>query len=77
MLFIDDVNMPRRVNLAPNLQSSAAAARQAEPTLPARRRGKSRFCGGGGFYDKKHTWSSIEDLVMIAACAPPGSGRNK
>lgn len=35
------------------------------------------YAGGCGLYDrKKHTWTDIVDLTMVAACGPPGGGRN-
>lgn len=31
----------------------------------------------GGFYDReKLFWKEIKDVIITAACAPPGGGRN-
>ena len=79
VIFVDDVNMPRRdpfgaqppVELLRQVIDTSEHFRPGGGTNPA-------FAGGGGFYDrKKHTWNSIENLVLVSACAPPGGGRNQ
>jgi len=76
--FVDDVNMPRRDEYGS--QPAVELLRQVLDTLQHFRPGGAAspaFAGGGGFYDRKmFTWSNIENLVMISACAPPGGGRN-
>jgi hypothetical protein len=35
------------------------------------------LAGGGGFYDRRLlSWTNIENALVVAACAPPGGGRN-
>lgn len=78
ILFVDDVNMPKletygaqppiellRFALIPNQfhKYSAFFFRQ--------------FLDYGGLYDReKLFWKDIRDVVISAACAPPGGGRN-
>jgi dynein heavy chain len=78
VLFVDDVNMPRRDLFGS--QPPVELLRQVlDTSLHFRPGGAANppFAGGGGFYTrKKYTWNSVENLVIIAACAPPGGGRN-
>ncbi|KAG8234154.1 hypothetical protein J437_LFUL014944 [Ladona fulva] len=61
IIFIDDVNMP-------TLDTYGA-----QPAIELLR----QFLDFGGMFDReKLFWKSIVDVVLTAACAPPGGGRN-
>ncbi|KAL7754338.1 hypothetical protein RI367_000319 [Sorochytrium milnesiophthora] len=61
VVFIDDLNMPK-----PDTYG-------AQPPIELLR----QFLDFGGFYDReKLFWKTIEDISLVAACAPPGGGRN-
>ena len=62
VFFVDDINMPR-------LETYGAS-----PPLELLR----QVISHGGFYDRKKVslFKHIEDLVIIAACGPPGGGKN-
>uniref|UniRef100_A0A8C5PZV6 AAA+ ATPase domain-containing protein n=1 Tax=Leptobrachium leishanense TaxID=445787 RepID=A0A8C5PZV6_9ANUR len=61
-VFIDDLNMPNPEQYG------------AQPPLELIR----QFLELGGFYDTKAlTWKDVQDVSLIAACAPPGGGRNE
>jgi len=76
--FVDDVNMPRRDQFGS--QPPVELLRQVIDTVRHFRPGgwaNPSYAGGGGFYDRKlHTWSNIQNLVLLSACGPPGGGRN-
>eukprot|EP00899_Mesostigma_viride_P007437 jgi/Mesvir1/16695/Mv15092-RA.1 len=60
-IFIDDINMPARETYG------------AQPPIELLR----QFQDFRGFYDRKKLfWKEIEDVTLVAACAPPGGGRN-
>ncbi|XP_068088957.1 dynein axonemal heavy chain 14 isoform X3 [Hyperolius riggenbachi] len=60
-VFMDDLNMPNPEQYG------------AQPPLELIR----QFLELGGFYDTKSlAWKTIQDVSLIAACAPPGGGRN-
>ncbi|EEZ99537.1 Dynein heavy chain, cytoplasmic-like Protein [Tribolium castaneum] len=61
LLFVDDVNMPK-------LETYGA-----QPPIELLR----QFLTYGGLYDReKLFWKEIRDVIVSAACAPPGGGRN-
>lgn len=61
LLFVDDVNMPK-------LETYGA-----QPPIELLR----QFLTYGGLYDReKLFWKDIRDVIVSAACAPPGGGRN-
>ncbi|OCT79469.1 dynein heavy chain 14, axonemal [Xenopus laevis] len=61
-VFIDDLNMPIPEQYG------------AQPPLEFLR----QFLDLGGFYDTQTlTWKNVRDLSLLAACAPPGGGRNE
>ncbi|XP_063775070.1 dynein axonemal heavy chain 14 isoform X3 [Pseudophryne corroboree] len=61
-VFIDDLNMPNPEPYG------------AQPPLELIR----QFLELGGFYDTKTlTWKNIQDVSLVAACAPPGGGRHE
>eukprot|EP01059_Diplonema_ambulator_P016445 TRINITY_DN279_c0_g3_i1.p1 TRINITY_DN279_c0_g3~~TRINITY_DN279_c0_g3_i1.p1 ORF type:complete len:4125 (+),score=1634.24 TRINITY_DN279_c0_g3_i1:116-12490(+) len=62
VFFVDDINMPK-------LEEYGAS-----PPIELLRQVLSH----GGFYDRKKVslFKHIEDLVVIAACGPPGGGKN-
>ena len=61
VMFVDDVNMP-------TLETYGAA-----PPVELLR----QFLDQGGFYDRqKLFWKAVSDVVEVAACGPPGGGRN-
>ncbi|XP_053163841.1 dynein axonemal heavy chain 14 isoform X5 [Hemicordylus capensis] len=61
LLFIDDLNVPIPEEYG------------AQPPLELIR----QFLGLGGFYDTRHiVWKSIEDIALIATCAPLSEGAN-
>jgi dynein heavy chain len=60
VLFVDDLNLPEK-------ELSGA-----QPPLELLR----QLQDAHGFYDrKKRTWKEVEGLTMVAACGPPGGGR--
>ncbi|KAG8443822.1 hypothetical protein GDO86_009129 [Hymenochirus boettgeri] len=60
-VFIDDLNMPIPEQYG------------AQPPLEFIR----QFLEMGGFYDTQTlSWKIVRDVVLVAACAPPGGGRN-
>eukprot|EP01012_Entosiphon_sulcatum_P032728 TRINITY_DN4157_c0_g3_i1.p1 TRINITY_DN4157_c0_g3~~TRINITY_DN4157_c0_g3_i1.p1 ORF type:complete len:4135 (-),score=940.22 TRINITY_DN4157_c0_g3_i1:62-12466(-) len=62
LFFIDDINMP------------ALEEYGASPPLELLR----QVLDQGGFYDrKKILWRDVADLSVIAACGPPGGGKNE
>ncbi|KAJ3105519.1 Dynein heavy chain 6, axonemal [Phlyctochytrium planicorne] len=61
VLFIDDLNMPK-------LDSYGS-----QPPIELLR----QYLDFGGFYDReKLFWKVIQDVEIVASCAPPGGGRN-
>lgn len=61
ILFVDDLNMP-----APEMYG-------AQPPLELLR----QFLELSGFYHtEKNAWKEISDVTVVAACGPPGGGRN-
>lgn len=61
IIFVDDVNMPK-------LETYGA-----QPPIELLR----QFLDYGGLYDReKLFWKQIWDVILMAACAPPGGGRN-
>ena len=62
IFFVDDVNMPR-----PDTYG-------AQPVIELLR----QYMDFGGLYDREHLfWKVIQDVIIVAACAPPGGGRNQ
>ncbi|TPX36228.1 hypothetical protein SmJEL517_g01545 [Synchytrium microbalum] len=62
IFFVDDVNMPR-----PDTYG-------AQPVIELLR----QYLDFGGMYDReKLFWKVIQDVIVVAACAPPGGGRNQ
>ena len=63
IFFVDDINMPK-------LEIYGAS-----PPIELLR----QVISHGGFYDRKKVslFKYIEDLVIIAACGPPGGGKNQ
>lgn len=62
VLFVDDINMP------------ALEKYGAQPPNELLR----QIIDQGGFYDlKKFMFMEVSDCVFVAACAPPGGGRNQ
>jgi len=60
-LFVDDVNMPLPEKWG------------AQPPIELLR----QLLDMGGFYDRKKLfWKELVDITTVAACAPPGGGRN-
>lgn len=76
--FVDDVNMPQREIYG--AQPPIEMLRQTIDRVAHFRPGQGKnppYAGGCGFYDRKrHFWSDIVDFVLLAACGPPGGGRN-
>ncbi|KAM3182197.1 hypothetical protein ACTXT7_012865 [Hymenolepis weldensis] len=61
VLFVDDLNMPKVDTFG------------SQPPIELLR----QFQDFGGFYDRdKLTWIEVEDVILAAACGPPGGGRN-
>jgi dynein heavy chain, axonemal len=61
MFFVDDVNMPKMDRYG------------SQPPIELLR----QFIDFKGFYDRdKMYWKDVQDVVIAAACAPPGGGRN-
>ena len=61
VLFIDDLNMPKLDRYG------------SQPPNELLR----QYLDFSGFYDReKLTWKVVQDIQLIAACAPPGGGRN-
>lgn len=62
VFFVDDINMPAREKYG------------AQPPIELLR----QFQDQRGFYDRKKLfWKDIEDTILVAACAPPGGGRQE
>ncbi|CAM4551630.1 unnamed protein product [Caretta caretta] len=62
IVFIDDLNMPLPEEYG------------AQPPLESIR----QFLDLGGFYDTKQlAWKNIQDVSLVADCAPPSGGRNE
>ncbi|XP_067884712.1 dynein axonemal heavy chain 6-like [Heterodontus francisci] len=62
IVFLDDLNMP------------AVEQYGAQPPLELIR----QFLDQGGFFDiKKLKWLRVEDVTLVAACAPPGGARTE
>ncbi|XP_039385897.1 dynein heavy chain 14, axonemal isoform X4 [Mauremys reevesii] len=62
IMFIDDLNMPIPEEYG------------AQPPLETIR----QFLDLGGFYDTKQlAWRNIQDVSLVADCAPPSGGRNE
>ncbi|KAI4494191.1 hypothetical protein M0802_009060 [Mischocyttarus mexicanus] len=60
-IFVDDINMPKLDTYG------------SQPPIELLR----QILDYGGIYDReKLFWKDIEDVVITAACAPPGGGRN-
>lgn len=76
--FVDDVNMPQREVYG--AQPPIELLRQVVDRVPHFRPGQGKnppYAGGCGFYDRKrHLWSDVVDVLLFAACGPPGGGRN-
>lgn len=61
VLFVDDLNMPKLDTYG------------SQPPIELLR----QYIDFGGFFDReKLSWKAIEDVNIVAACAPPGGGRN-
>ncbi|KAJ3052746.1 Dynein heavy chain 6, axonemal [Rhizophlyctis rosea] len=61
ILFVDDLNMPKLDTYG------------SQPPIELIR----QYLDFGGFYDReKLTWKVVQDIEIVAACAPPGGGRN-
>ncbi|KAJ3093097.1 Dynein heavy chain 6, axonemal [Quaeritorhiza haematococci] len=61
VLFVDDLNMPKMDTYG------------SQPPIELLR----QYLDFGGFYDReKLFWKVVQDLDIVAACAPPGGGRN-
>lgn len=61
VIFVDDLNMPKLEEYG------------AQPPIELLR----QFQDFRGFYDREQLfWKGVEDVTLIAACAPPGGGRN-
>lgn len=61
VIFVDDLNMPRLDRYG------------SQPPIELLR----QYQDFGGFYDRnKLFWKEIQDVTIVAACAPPGGGRN-
>ncbi|KAJ3183889.1 Dynein heavy chain 6, axonemal [Geranomyces variabilis] len=61
ILFVDDLNMPKLDTYG------------SQPPIELLR----QYLDFHGFYDReKLTWKAVEDIEIVAACAPPGGGRN-
>ncbi|CAG9464970.1 unnamed protein product [Pedinophyceae sp. YPF-701] len=59
-MFVDDINMPAREKYG------------AQPPIELLR----LFLDRGGLYDRKKLfWKEVDDVTLVAACAPPGGGR--
>jgi dynein heavy chain len=60
-MFVDDLNMPKLDRYG------------SQPPIELLR----QYIGFSGFYDReKLSWKVIQDVEVVAACAPPGGGRN-
>lgn len=61
VVFVDDLNMPKMDTYG------------SQPPIELLR----QFQDFRGFYDRdKLTWIEVEDVILLAACGPPGGGRN-
>ncbi|KAJ3027001.1 UNVERIFIED_CONTAM: Dynein heavy chain 6, axonemal, partial [Siphonaria sp. JEL0065] len=61
VLFVDDLNMPKLDTYG------------SQPPIELIR----QYIDFSGFYDReKLTWKVVQDIELIACCAPPGGGRN-
>ena len=68
LMFVDDLNMPA--------QEKFFAQPCNELLRQVMTESLSSNIKGGGYYDtKKLFWKSIQDVVIMSACAPPGGGR--
>eukprot|EP00960_Hanusia_phi_P070417 767305-Hanusia_phi.AAC.13 len=66
--FVDDVNMPAREEYGaqPPIELLRLVIDQVE-----------HYRSHGGIWDRKKLfWSDVVDTVLVAACGPPGGGRN-
>mmetsp|Transcript_46773 Transcript_46773/g.83798 ORF Transcript_46773/g.83798 Transcript_46773/m.83798 type:complete len:4084 (-) Transcript_46773:846-13097(-) len=62
VFFVDDINMPQ-------LEEYGAS-----PPVELLR----QVIDKGGLYDRKKIfWKEIQDLIVVAACGPPGGGKNE
>lgn len=60
-IFVDDLNMPQKEKFG------------AQPPIELLR----QLLGDHGFYDRSElVWKEVEDVSLVAACGPPGGGRN-
>ncbi|KAJ3068328.1 Dynein heavy chain 6, axonemal [Podochytrium sp. JEL0797] len=61
VLFVDDLNMPKLDTYG------------SQPPIELLR----QYIDFGGFYDReKLVWKAVQDIEIVACCAPPGGGRN-
>ncbi|KAJ3068699.1 Dynein heavy chain 6, axonemal [Podochytrium sp. JEL0797] len=61
VLFVDDLNMPKLDTYG------------SQPPIELIR----QYIDFSGFYDRETmTWKDVQDIEIIACCAPPGGGRN-
>jgi dynein heavy chain len=61
VLFVDDLNMPKLDTYG------------SQPPIELLR----QYIDFSGFYDReKLTWKAVQDIEIVACCAPPGGGRN-
>jgi len=65
--FVDDVNMPAREEYG--AQPPIELLRLCIDSL-------EYYRSVGGIWDKKKNWNDVVDTIFVAACGPPGGGRN-